>query len=78
MVIGWLRSYFRIRSADSEQQPSMPHKQESRSEEEIRASEQEEQERGARIRIKNRRKEYLDRHPSYFESRDLELLGEVT
>ncbi|KAH8816814.1 coiled-coil domain-containing protein-domain-containing protein [Xylogone sp. PMI_703] len=52
----------------------MPHKQDSRTEEEIRASEQEEYERSVRIRIKNRRKEYLDRHPSYFESRDLELL----
>ncbi len=35
----------------------------------------EESERTARIRIKNRRKMYLDRHPSYFESPDLELAG---
>lgn len=32
-------------------------------------------ERAARIRIKNRRKLYLDRHPSYFTSPDLELSG---
>jgi len=32
-------------------------------------------ERIARIRIKNRRKMYLDRHPSYFTSPDLELSG---
>ncbi|KAH6705218.1 coiled-coil domain-containing protein-domain-containing protein [Leptodontidium sp. MPI-SDFR-AT-0119] len=31
------------------------------------------QERAQRIRIKNRRKLYLDRHPSYFASPDLEL-----
>jgi len=29
------------------------------------------------IRIKNRRKMYLDRHPSYFTSPDLELAGAV-
>jgi len=28
-----------------------------------------------RIRIKNRRKMYLDRHPSYFNAPDLELAG---
>jgi hypothetical protein len=27
------------------------------------------------IRIKNRRKMYLDRHPSYFDAPDLELAG---
>jgi hypothetical protein len=32
-------------------------------------------ERTERIRIKNRRKMYLDRHPSYFTSPDLELAG---
>jgi hypothetical protein len=32
-------------------------------------------ERTARIRIKNRRKMYLDRHPSYFTAPDLELSG---
>jgi hypothetical protein len=32
-------------------------------------------ERKARIRVKNRRKMYLDSHPSYFESPDLELAG---
>jgi hypothetical protein len=31
--------------------------------------------RTERIRIKNRRKMYLDRHPSYFTSPDLELAG---
>jgi hypothetical protein len=31
--------------------------------------------RTARIRVKNRRKMYLDRHPSYFESHELELAG---
>ena len=35
----------------------------------------EDAERTARIRVKNRRKMYLDRHPSYFTSPDLELLG---
>jgi hypothetical protein len=34
-----------------------------------------EQERTGRIRIKNRRKSYLDQHPSYFNSPDLELAG---
>jgi hypothetical protein len=29
----------------------------------------------SRIRIKNRRKMYLDRHPSYFDAPDLELAG---
>lgn len=29
----------------------------------------------SRIRIKNRRKMYLDRHPSYFDTPDLELAG---
>jgi hypothetical protein len=33
------------------------------------------EERTQRIRIKNRRKLYLDRHPSYFTSPDLELAG---
>lgn len=28
-----------------------------------------------RIRIKNRRKVYLDRHPDYFKSPELELAG---
>ena len=28
-----------------------------------------------RIRVKNRRKMYLDSHPSYFESPDLEIVG---
>jgi hypothetical protein len=32
-------------------------------------------ERRDRIRVKNRRKMYLDRHPSYFTSPDLELAG---
>jgi hypothetical protein len=32
-------------------------------------------ERTSQIRIKNRRKLYLDRHPSYFTSPDLELAG---
>lgn len=32
-------------------------------------------ERIERIRVKNRRKLYLDRHPSYFNSPDLELAG---
>lgn len=32
-------------------------------------------ERKARIRVKNRRKMYLDSHPSYFKSPDLELAG---
>lgn len=31
--------------------------------------------RTSRIRIKNRRKMFLDRHPSYFDSPDLELAG---
>jgi hypothetical protein len=31
--------------------------------------------RRERIRVKNRRKMYLDRHPEYFTSSDLELLG---
>jgi hypothetical protein len=35
----------------------------------------EDAERTARIRVKNRRKMYLDQHPSYFTSPDLELLG---
>lgn len=29
----------------------------------------------SRIRIKNRRTMYLDRHPSYFDAPDLELAG---
>lgn len=33
------------------------------------------EERIAKIRIKNRRKMYLDRNPSYFTAPDLELLG---
>lgn len=32
-------------------------------------------ERKERIRVKNRRKTYLDSHPSYFESPDLEIVG---
>lgn len=32
-------------------------------------------EREARIRVKNRRKMYLESHPLYFESPDLELAG---
>jgi hypothetical protein len=32
-------------------------------------------ERTEKIRVKNRRKMYLDRHPSYFTSPDLELAG---
>ena len=28
-----------------------------------------------RIRVKNRRKRYLDTHPDYFKSADLELAG---
>ncbi len=28
-----------------------------------------------RIRVKNRRKMYLDTHPSYFDSPDLEIVG---
>lgn len=35
----------------------------------------EEEERTKRIRVKNRRKLYLDRHPSYFTASDLELAG---
>jgi hypothetical protein len=31
--------------------------------------------RAERIRVKNRRKMYLDRHPEYFTSPDLELSG---
>jgi hypothetical protein len=31
--------------------------------------------RSEKIRVKNRRKLYLDRHPSYFTSPDLELSG---
>jgi len=34
--------------------------------------------RAERIRVKNRRKLYLDRHPSYFTSPDLELAGAYT
>jgi len=37
------------------------------------STEDAEKERTQRIRIKNRRKLYLDRHPSYFTSSDLEL-----
>lgn len=33
-------------------------------------------ERTARIQVKNRRKLYLDRHPSYFTAPDLELAGQ--
>lgn len=33
------------------------------------------EDRTARIRVKNRRKMYLDRNPSYFTSPDLELSG---
>jgi hypothetical protein len=38
-------------------------------------SKSEDEKRTARIRVKNRRKVYLDRHPSYFTSPDLELSG---
>jgi hypothetical protein len=38
----------------------------------------EEAQRTSRIRVKNRRKMYLDRHPSYFDSPDLELAGMST
>lgn len=31
--------------------------------------------RRQKIRVRNRRKSYLDRHPSYFSSPDLELTG---
>jgi hypothetical protein len=34
-----------------------------------------EEERRQNIRVKNRRKLYLDRHPSYFTAPDLELAG---
>lgn len=34
-----------------------------------------EAQRASRIRIKNRRQMYLDRHPSYFDAPDLELAG---
>ncbi|PQE28458.1 Coiled-coil domain-containing protein [Rutstroemia sp. NJR-2017a BBW] len=47
----------------------MPHKEPNTPE----PQSQESPERTARIRIKNRRKIYLDRHPSYFTSPDLEL-----
>lgn len=32
-------------------------------------------EKKQRIRVKNRRKMYLDTHPSYFDSPDLEIVG---
>lgn len=32
-------------------------------------------EKRQRIRVKNRRKMYLDKHPSYFTSPDLEIVG---
>ncbi|KFY25057.1 hypothetical protein V493_04864, partial [Pseudogymnoascus sp. VKM F-4281 (FW-2241)] len=32
-------------------------------------------EKKQRIRVKNRRKMYLDKHPSYFDSPDLEIVG---
>lgn len=32
-------------------------------------------EKKERIRVKNRRKMYLDKHPSYFDSPDLEIVG---
>jgi hypothetical protein len=35
----------------------------------------EESQRAEKIRIKNRRKIYLDQHPEYFTSPDLELSG---
>lgn len=35
----------------------------------------EETQRSSHTRIKNRRKTYLDMHPSYFDSPDLELAG---
>lgn len=34
--------------------------------------------RAARIRIKNRRRMYLERNPEYFSARDLELAGAFT
>lgn len=49
----------------------MPHREESPVENQQIDSEA--LERTARIRVKNRRKMYLDRHPSYFTSPDLEL-----
>lgn len=51
---------------------SMPHKEESRSADQ---DDFEEQERTQRLRVKNRRKLYLDSHPSYFTNADLELQG---
>ncbi|KAF7921847.1 hypothetical protein EAE99_007610 [Botrytis elliptica] len=47
----------------------MPHREPNTPEPQTRDS----AERVARIRIKNRRKLYLDRHPSYFTAPDLEL-----
>jgi len=47
----------------------MPHMQEPQDEQEKALS----QERTEKIRVKNRRKMYLDRNPSYFTSPDLEL-----
>lgn len=32
--------------------------------------------RAAQVRVQNRRREYLQRHPSYFDSLDHELAGE--
>jgi hypothetical protein len=37
--------------------------------------EERDEQRAEHIRIKNRRKLYLDQHPSYFKSPDLELAG---
>jgi len=39
------------------------------------SAQQESEERAERIRVKNRRRLYLDRNPSYFTSPDLELAG---
>lgn len=50
----------------------MPHKE---SEPDDPQSAAQSSERAARIRVKNRRKMYLDRHPSYFTAPDLELAG---
>ena len=39
---------------------------------------QEAEAKNERVRVKNRRKLYLDRNPSYFASPDLELSGAAT
>lgn len=51
----------------------MPHKEPNTPEAQTRDS----AERVARIQVKNRRKLYLDRHPSYFTAPDLELAGQL-